>query len=174
MFLIQAMWIDILDIGPFEPLVVFAQMKQVPVSFNEHSCGHVMRQLWFQVILLTVSTNLCLLVFLFLVGLWIALLLWELCWVGLCALSRNGPWWRIADQFILDLEGFDIDQPPVTSLILDKVTNHLWKADSSVQFHKISDCAEVFASFSQMFSLDCFNDSWRGWLAFSSFAYSYD
>ena len=168
------MGIDILDIGPFEPLVVFAEMKQVPVCFNEHSCGHVMRQLRFQVVFLTVSADLCLLVLLLFVGLWIGLLLRVLQWVKLCALGRNKPGRRISHQLILNLEGLDINQPPVTCFILDKVPDHLRKADSPVQFHIISDCAEVLVSFSQMFSLNGFYDSWRWWFSFCAFPDSYD
>jgi hypothetical protein len=41
-------------------------------------------------------------------------------------------------KFVFYLEGFYINQPPVSSLVFDEIANNLGYFNASIQFHKIS------------------------------------
>ena len=125
-----------------------------------------MSELWLKIVFFAVSANFSFLVLFLFIWLWISFLFRGLSRINFFDLRRYESRWRASHQLILYLESLDVYQPPVSSLIFDEIPHHFWKIDSSVQFHKIYYRSQILGCFSQMFSLNRFDNSWWRRLTF--------
>ncbi len=124
-------------VGTGQPLVILAQMQQVPVHLQQHLLGQFVRELGLEVTLLAISA---------LLGPLVLFLLPHPTHLFHSQLPKRSAHL----QLLLDFECFDVDQPPAALLVLDKIPHQLTQIHSSLKTHIPHDFFEKGQGLLQM------------------------
>ena len=120
--LVQTVGVDD-GIGATQPFEIFAQMKQIPIHFNEHLFCEFVRELGLEVALLAVAT---------LFGPLVLLLLAQPAHPFLPLRARHA---QCRPQLGFNSEGFDVDQPPVSLFVLNEIANQFTQIYPPLEVH---------------------------------------
>lgn len=121
-----------LGVTSSQPFVIFAEMQQIPVHFDQHLFCQFMGELRFEVRYFAVTALFRALVFLLVAQR-----------VELRPIHRSTLFKKSSLKFLHYSESSDVGQPPMPVLIFDKIAHKFVEFDAALESHVIDDLLEV-------------------------------